>query len=547
VKYSALLQLVTPRRQTLLLILSLLLFSSAISLANPWIAGILTETLLNGPAEGKPGLRTILVAWLGLVAVRSIVSISSQYAISITGEKMLVGLRSRLYEHMQILPMRYFHERSPGESLALLSNEASTVSYFVTNTLVQLLPLSLTLIGALAIMFMLDAQIALLAALLLPIYYLAMKIIGRRLRPLSAAWMESYSRMYSLVEENLGMLPMIKAFVREKLEEGRFETRNQELFSISRRQILVNAILGPSITFLASAGLLLLLWMGISHVESGQLETSALVSLLLYAILLTQPISGLANVYGQVQSTRGAADRLQAFFAEQAEPDEKGQTDLPAVKGSIEFNDVSFSYPGRDPVLKHFNLKIDAGETLAITGPNGAGKSTLAYLLMRFDNPSSGRILIDDNDISQYNLKSLREQIGIVSQNTLLLNGTIRDNLVYGRFNATDEEIEKAAFAARANEFIEQLPDDYNTIIGDQGNKLSGGQRQRLSLSRTLMKDPPILILDEATSMFDPDGEAGFIEECRDLIHQRTVILITHRPASLALADRVIKLEKQVF
>jgi ABC-type multidrug transport system fused ATPase/permease subunit len=370
------------------------------------------------------------VAWLGLVAIRSIVSISSQYVISITGEKMLVGLRSRLYEHMQILPMRYFHERSPGESLALLSNEASTVSYFVTNTLVQLLPLSLTLIGALAIMFMLDAQIALLAALLLPIYYLAMKVIGRRLRPLSAAWMESYSRMYSLVEENLGMLPMIKAFVREKIEESRFETRNQDLFSISRRQILVNAILGPSITFLASAGLLLLLWMGISHVESGQLETSGLVSLLLYAMLLTQPISGLANVYGQVQSTRGAADRLQVFFAEQAEPDEKGQTDLPAVKGSIEFNDVSFSYPGRDPLLKHFNLKIDAGETLAITGPNGAGKSTLAYLLMRFDNPSSGRILIDDNDISQFNLKSLREQIGIVSQNTLLLNGTVRDNLV---------------------------------------------------------------------------------------------------------------------
>jgi len=166
---------------------------------------------------------------------------------------------------------------------------------------------------------------------------------------------------------------------------------------------------------------------------------------------------------------------------------------------------------------------------------------------MRFDNPSSGRILIDDNDISQFNLKSLREQIGIVSQNTLLLNGTVRDNLVYGRFDASEEEIETAALAARANEFIEQLPDDYNTIIGDQGIKLSGGQRQRLSLARTLMKDPPILILDEATSMFDPEGEAGFIEECRDLLHQRTVILITHRPASLALADRIIKLEKQVF
>ena len=197
--------------------------------------------------------------------------------------------------------------------------------------------------------------------------------------------------------------------------------------------------------------------------------------------------------------------------------------------------------------LKGVDVDVRAGEVLGLIGENGAGKSTLAYLLMRFDNPSCGRILIDGHDISQFNLKSLREHIGIVAQNTLLLNGTVRDNLVYGRFDASKEEIEIAACAARANEFIEQLPQGYDTLIGDQGIKLSGGQRQRLSLARTLMKDPPILILDEATSMFDPEGEAGFIDECKDLLHQRTVILITHRPASLALADRIIKLEKQAF
>ena len=216
-KYSALLQLVTPRRRTLLLILFLLLCGSAVSLANPWIAGLLTEALLNGPSEGTPSLRTILVAWLGLVALRSLLGFSSQYVIGTTGEQMLAGLRSRLYDHLQFLPMRYFHERSPGDTLALLSNEASVVSRFVTGTLVQLLPLSLTFVGASAIMFALDVQIALLAALLLPVYFLAMKLIGRRLRPLSSAWMESYSRMFSLVEENIGMLPAIKAFVREKL------------------------------------------------------------------------------------------------------------------------------------------------------------------------------------------------------------------------------------------------------------------------------------------------------------------------------------------
>ena len=335
-KHSALLQLVTPRRRTLLLILFLLLCGSVVSLANPWIAGLLTEALLNGPSEGTPSLRTILVAWLGLVALRSLVSFSSQYVISTTGEQMLAGLRSRLYDHLQLLPMRYFHERSPGDTLALLSNEASVVSRFVTGTLVQLLPLSLTFLGACAIMFLLDVQIALLAALLLPVYFLAIKLIGRKLRPLSSAWMESYSRMFSLVEENIGMLPSIKAFVREALERSRFEERNLELLSISSRQILTNAILGPAITFLASAGLLLLLWLGINHVEGGQLQTSDLVSLLLYAMLLTQPISGLANVYGQLQHTRGAADRLGAFFAEQAEPTETQQPALSIAHGAVE-------------------------------------------------------------------------------------------------------------------------------------------------------------------------------------------------------------------
>ncbi|RLA47828.1 MAG: ABC transporter ATP-binding protein, partial [Gammaproteobacteria bacterium] len=337
-----------------------------------------------------------------------------------------------------------------------------------------------------------------------------------------------------------------KAFVREKLERNRFEEKNQELLSVSSKQILVNSILSPAITLLASAGLLLLLWLGINHVESGQLATSELVSLLLYAMLLTQPISGLANVYGQVQRTLGAADRLQAFFAQQPEPEGTNQPILPLGSGAIEFESVSFAYPEREPVLQDFNLKIEAGETIAITGPNGAGKSTLAYLLMRFDQPQSGRILIDDHDIEQFDLQSVREQIGLVAQNTLLVNGTVRDNLVYGRFDASNEDIQKAAHSARASEFIEQLPEGYDTIIGDQGVKLSGGQRQRLSLARTLMKDPPILILDEATAMFDPEGEAGFIQECKELIAERTVILITHRPASLALADRVLKLEKLV-
>ncbi len=540
-KYSALLAIVTPHRRTLLLILALLLADSAAALANPWIAGLLTKSILQESTGALPAFQWILLGWFALLAVKSVLGFASSYLIGATGAEMAARLRTRVHDHLQILPLGYHQERKPGDLLTLLSNDAEAISHFVTNTLVQLLPLVLTFLGAFAIMAWLDPLIALLAALLMPIYYLAMKLLGRRIRPLTSAWIKSWSAMVALVQENLGLIPAIKAFVREPLEVERFADRNREFLSLSQKQIMIRSIMAPSISFLAGAGLLLLLWVGIGHLESGRLEPSELVSLLLYAMLLTRPVSGLANVYGQVMHTRGAAERLLEFFAVQPEPVSAGQPPLGRVRGEIEYDSVGFAYPGRPPVLTNYSLHIPAGETIALTGPNGAGKSTLAHLLMRFIEPQQGVIRVDGRDISTVDLHSLRDQVGLVAQNTLLLNGTVAENIAYGRHDATLEDMKKAAKAARADEFIEALPDGYDTVIGDQGVKLSGGQRQRLSLARTLLKDPPILILDEATAMFDPEGEASFIEECHELLHQRTVILITHRPASLALADRVVQ------
>ena len=525
-----------------MLILLLLLADSAAALASPWMAGLLTKSMLGGNESGLPAFQLILLAWLALLTVKSLLSFCTSYLIGGTGENMAARLRSRVYEHLQILPMAFFHEKRPGDLLTLLSNDARSISSFVTNTLVQLLPLTLTLLGAFIIMAWLDPVIALLAALLMPFYYLAMKLLGRRIRPITNQWIKSWSGMISLVQENLGLIPAIKAFSREPLEAGRFEEKNTDVLDLSRQQILIQSILSPAISFLAGVGLLLLLWVGISHVESGSLDTAQLVSLLLYAVLLTRPISGLANVYGQVMRTRGAADRLMEFFDTQAEPVYQGKPDIGEIEGAIEFRDISFAHPGRPILLDNYNLKIQAGETIALTGPNGAGKSTLAHLLMRFIEPASGQILVDGKDISKVDLHSLRNQLGLVAQNTLLLNGTVAENIRYGNPMASQADMEKAAQSARADLFIGELPDGYETIIGDQGVKLSGGQRQRLSLARTLLKDPPILILDEATAMFDPQGEESFIEECHELLHRRTVILITHRPASLALADRIIAL-----
>jgi ABC-type multidrug transport system fused ATPase/permease subunit len=542
-RYTQLLKYITPHRSTLLLVVVLLLSGTAVTLLNPLIAGKLTEVLLAGPGKGGLSVRFILLAWLVLMVIKATLSLASSYLVGSTGVLMSAELRSRVYEHMQILPLAWFQERKQGDILSLLSNDSEVISRFVTNTVVQLLPQLLTLLFAFLIMAWLDPVIALLAALLMPLYYVVMKLLGRKLRPLTSEWIESWSGLVALVNENLGLMPAIKAFVRENLESSRFAERNRELLAVSRKRIWLASALSPAVGLLAGAGVLLLLWVGINHMESGRLQPPELVVLLMYAVLLTSPLSGLANVYGQVMLTRGAAERLLEFFGEQTEPLGQANQTLNKVSGQIEFRDVTFSYPERPPVLEGFNLQIEAGETIALTGPNGAGKSTLVHLLMRFMEPASGRILIDGTNIGEVELGSLRRQIGLVAQNTLLLNGTVAENIAYGVPGANAGKMKKAAKAARAEEFIDKLPDGYDTVIGDQGIKLSGGQRQRLSLARTLLRDPPIIVLDEATAMFDPAGEKEFLEECREELRKRTVILITHRPASLALADRVIPID----
>jgi ABC-type multidrug transport system fused ATPase/permease subunit len=382
--------------------------------------------------------------------------------------------------------------------------------------------------------------------LLVPAFYFAMKVVGRRLRPLGRAVADGYAQRSALAEQNLAMLPVVKAFSGEPGESGRFHAQTGALRALQLRQAQWHILIGPLIRVVAAATVLLLLWLSSRHVASGELSAGGLVTLMLYGMLLTQPVAELASVYGQAQGARGAMERLLQAFAQAPEP-LGGERILSAPSGEIAFENVVFAYPGQPPVLRGLQLHVKAGETVAITGPNGAGKSTLVHLLLRFDDPQSGRILFDGIDLHDLRTSSLRQHIGLVAQNVLLFNATVAENIAYGRPGASQEEIEVAARAARAHDFVMDLPRGYDTLVGDQGIKLSGGQKQRIALARALLKDAPVLVLDEATAMFDPQGEAEFIAECHDTLRHRTVLLVTHRPASLALADRVFRLQDGVL
>lgn len=530
-------------RITLALCSALMVVQVAATLAIPWFGGLVAADVLgDGPADTS----LILAGLLGLFAVRAVMSFSTQAILAAVGERILADLQVMLHDHVLSLPLARAQEKRRGAVLSLLSYDLEHLRDFLTGPVIAVVPLLLTTFGAVVIMVQLDPSLAGAVALLVPLFWFTMRLLGRRLRPLAAQMQAAFGNAYAVAEEHLATLPAIKTFTREGLASAAHRKAVAKVRALAIRENTIEAAIGPASQFVTAAAVVGLLWLASARIGSGEMTAPELVTFLLYAALLTRPVAELAGIWGKTQLALGALGQLKSLLDLPPEPLTSGKP-LVAIKGRIDFQNIHFGYEGRESTLNGLNLSIAAGETVAITGENGAGKTTLLHLLARLYEPDSGVIFIDGKNIQDVSILSLRQAVGIVPQRVSLIHDTIAANIAYGRADATRDEIVEAARQADAHDFITKLPNSYDTTIGDDGIRLSGGQRQRISLARVVLKCPAILVLDEPTAMFDPTGEQGFVQRIGAIFADRTVLLVTHRPASLSLADRVVRLEGGVI
>ena len=536
--YKRLLQYIRPYLKRLGLAIVCIVVAAACNLYLPWIIKDMVDKVLAD--KDMVMLYVICVSIVVVFLIRGIFYYGQSYLVSYIGQKVVIDVREVMFRKFQRMPMAYFDKHQTGETMSYITNDVSAIQSALVDQLIEMVTEGSILIGSIVMMVYLDWKLSLLTLIVIPLVGQAMKIFGRKLKRNGTVIQERAAEITSLLQESISSIRVVKSFVREEYEIKRFIDQNILNFQAAMKNVQLTSLLTPTVEFLAAVSVTFIVGFGGYEVVNGQMTAGALVAFLTYAVNLANPVKRLARVYGNLQRAMAAVDRVFAVI-DLPEPirDKEGAKDLPKIEGHVKVEHVTFGYKEGVNALEDVSLEVKPGQMIAFVGPSGAGKSTIANLIPRFYEINSGAISIDGQDIRDVTVASLREQIGIVPQETMLFSTTVMENIRYGRLDATDEEVIEAAKAANADVFIRELPQGYDTPIGERGLNLSGGQRQRMSIARAILKNPRILILDEATSALDTESEKIVQAALDSLMVGRTSFVIAHRLSTIFNADQI--------
>lgn len=542
-EFRKILKYARPYAKSLVFAFICLALTSLINLVLPLIVrNMINAVVVLKDSEVLDGLAWDLIIIIGLQAV---FAVTHNYIFGFVGHRMTTDFRIEFFSHIQSLSLRFFQERRVGEILSRMSSDISVIENALVTIPVALLRQSITLLGAMTIILYLNWKLTGLILLILPPLMIFARVFGRRLKMFSAKLQDQLAQAVVVLEEVISSIKIVKSFTREPYERDRFQGKIETAFDRAVDKLKVSSFFGPFIlglTFLVSA---LLIWYGGYQVMQGATTPGELAAFFLYALIIAGPIGTFIRLYTQVQEASGAIHRVYEILDTQPliqNPD--NPVSMGKLEGRIQFDNVTFGYRDAAEVIHDVSLDILPGQTAALVGPSGAGKSTLIKLLFRFFDPSNGAIHLDGHDIRTLDRESFLSQIALVPQETLLFGGTVKENILYGKLDATDTELKEAAKKANAHEFIVGMEKGYDTVVGEKGAKLSGGERQRLAIARAILKDPKILVLDEATSSLDNRSESLIQNALEALMADRTTFIIAHRLSTIHKADQIIVLDK---
>lgn len=541
--YLRILSYIKPYMHRLLFAMVCTIMAAAGNLYIPWIIKDMIDEVLAD--KNGTMLNWIAASIIAIFIVRGLFWYGQNYLMSYVGQSVIIDIRAAVFKKLQRLSVSFYDKNKTGTIMSYVTNDVNALQSAMVENTIEMITEGFILIGSVVAMIYLDWRLTLFTVCTFPVVLWFMEFFGKKIRKTGGRIQECTADITSVLQESVASARVIKSFVREDYEVDRFDVENKANFRANMKNAQLMATLTPVVELVAAIGVTMIIWYGGNNVINGTITAGSLVAFLTYAVNISNPIKRLTRVIGNIQKALAAAQRVFMIIDMPEEiAESRDAKQLPEVSGKVEFQNVSFAYNDKGNVITDLSFSVKPGEVIAIVGPSGAGKSTIANLLPRFYDVNKGDIKIDGHSVREVTLDSLREQVGIVPQETMLFNGSVYNNILYGRLDATKEEIEAAAKTANAHDFIMQLTDGYETKLGDRGVNLSGGQRQRIAIARAILKNPRILILDEATSALDTESERVVQEALDRLMVGRTSFVIAHRLSTVKNADKILVLEK---